>query len=120
MNSNEFKRWLAKQGATLEHGQGSHIEVFLNGGQSVLPMHATALKTGKVEVIQTQLGVKAIRSRVSTGQKVSQSLLQFLQAHVVRVESATEQHGLQAAFQTRYQVEMVGFNEIDCFIPEDA
>jgi hypothetical protein len=39
MNSHEFKRWLAKQGATFEPGKGSHLKVFLNGRQSVLPMH---------------------------------------------------------------------------------
>ena len=58
MNSNEFKRWLAKQGATFERGQGSHLKVFLNGRQSVLPMHAAELKTGTVEGIKKQLGLK--------------------------------------------------------------
>lgn len=58
MNSNEFKRWLAKQGATFEPGKGSHLKVFLNGRQSVLPMHASELKTGLVEAIKKQLGLK--------------------------------------------------------------
>lgn len=58
MNSNEFKRWLAKQGATFAPGKGSHLHVFLNGRRSVLPMHATELKTGTVEGIKKQLGLK--------------------------------------------------------------
>lgn len=58
MSSNEFKRWLAKQGATFKPGQGSHLKVFLNGRQSVLPMHAAELKTGTVEGIKKQLGLK--------------------------------------------------------------
>jgi len=58
VNSNEFKRWLAKQGATFQTARGSHVKVFLNGHQSVLPMHATELKTGTVEGIKKQLGLK--------------------------------------------------------------
>lgn len=58
MNSNEFKRWLAKQGATFQPGRGSHLKVFLNGRQSVLPMHAAELKTGTVQAVKKQLGLK--------------------------------------------------------------
>jgi mRNA interferase HicA len=58
MNSNEFKRWLAKQGATFQTGKGSHIKVFLNGRQSVMPMHSAELKTGLVEGVKKQLGLK--------------------------------------------------------------
>ncbi|HNL11599.1 MAG TPA: type II toxin-antitoxin system HicA family toxin [Turneriella sp.] len=58
MNSNEFKRWLAKQGATFQTGKGSHIKIFLKGRQSVMPMHSTELKTGLVEGIKKQLGLK--------------------------------------------------------------
>ena len=58
MNANEFKRWLARQGATFAPGKGSHIKVFFNGQQSVLAMHATDLKTGTVEGIKKQLGLK--------------------------------------------------------------
>jgi mRNA interferase HicA len=58
VNSNEFKRWLAKQGATFAPGKGSHLKVSLNGRHSVLPMHATELKTGTVEGIKKQLGLK--------------------------------------------------------------
>ena len=58
VHSNEFRRWLAKQGATFQQGKGSHIKVFLNKRQSVLPMHSTELKTGTVEGIKKQLGLK--------------------------------------------------------------
>ena len=58
MNSNEFKRWLVKQGATFAVGKGSHLKVFCNGRVSVLPMHAKELKTGTVEGIKKQLGLK--------------------------------------------------------------
>ena len=58
MNSSEFKRWLTKQGATFQQGKGSHIKVFLKGRQSVMPMHSTDLKTGTVEGIKKQLGLK--------------------------------------------------------------
>jgi mRNA interferase HicA len=58
MNSAEFKRWLAKQGATFTSGKGSHLKVTLNGRHSVLPMHSADLKTGTVEAIKKQLGLK--------------------------------------------------------------
>lgn len=57
-NSNEFKRWLLKQGVTFENAKGSHVKLHLNGRQSVLPMHAKELKTGTVEGIKKQLGLK--------------------------------------------------------------
>lgn len=58
VNSNEFKRWLAKQGATFQTAKGSHLKIFLNGRQSVNPMHNSELKTGTVEGIKKQLGLK--------------------------------------------------------------
>ncbi len=58
MKSGEFKRWLAEQGATFRPGKGSHLKVYLNGKQSVLPMHARELKKGLVEGIKKQLGLK--------------------------------------------------------------
>lgn len=58
MNSKEMKKWLEKQGATFQEGKGSHLKVFLNGKQSILPMHNTDLKTGTVEGIKKQLGLK--------------------------------------------------------------
>jgi len=58
MKSKEFKYWLAKQGATFAPGKGSHLKVYLNDRQSVLPMHARDLKKGTVEAIKKQLGLK--------------------------------------------------------------
>jgi len=58
VNSKEFKRWLIQQGATFQPGKGSHLKVYLNGKQSVLPMHNTDLKAGTLEGIKKQLGLK--------------------------------------------------------------
>ena len=58
MNSKEFKRWLAKQGATFGTMKGSHLKVYLDGRQAILPMHSTELKKGLVEGIKKQLGLK--------------------------------------------------------------
>jgi mRNA interferase HicA len=58
MKSKEFKRWLAAQGATFAPGKGGHVKVYLNGKQSVLPMHSGELKTGLVQAIKKQLGLK--------------------------------------------------------------
>ena len=58
MNSKEFKRWLTQQGAIFLPGKGSHLKVYLNGRQSVLPMHNTDLKKGTLEGIKKQLGLK--------------------------------------------------------------
>jgi hypothetical protein len=33
VNSNEFKRWLLKQGVTFESGKGSHVKLHFNGRQ---------------------------------------------------------------------------------------
>ena len=52
MNSKEFKRWLTQQGATFQPAKGSHVKVYLNGKQSILPMHNTDLKTGTLEGIK--------------------------------------------------------------------
>ena len=58
MKSAAFKRWLAAQGATFKPGKGSHLKIELNGKNSVLPMHSKELKTGLVEGIKKQLGLK--------------------------------------------------------------
>jgi mRNA interferase HicA len=58
MNSAVFKRWLTEQGATFKPGKGSHLKVYLNGRQSVLPMHSAELRKGLVETIKKQLGLK--------------------------------------------------------------
>jgi mRNA interferase HicA len=50
---------VAQQGATLLSGKGSHLNVFLNGKQSTLPMHGTAeLGKGLESAIRRQLGLK--------------------------------------------------------------
>ena len=58
MKSSEFKRWLAEQGATFKTGKGSHLRVYLNGRQSILPMHGKDLGVGLVNAIKKQLGLK--------------------------------------------------------------
>ncbi|MDR0466694.1 MAG: type II toxin-antitoxin system HicA family toxin [Deltaproteobacteria bacterium] len=58
MNSNEFKRWLAMQGATFGTMKGSHLKVYLDGRRAILPMHGSELKKGTVEGIKKQLGLK--------------------------------------------------------------
>jgi len=37
MNSNEFKRWLMKQGVTFENAKGSHVKLYLNGFSQCCP-----------------------------------------------------------------------------------
>lgn len=58
MNSKQFKKWLASQGATFEPGKGGHLKVTLNSKQSVLPMGSGELKKGTQEGIKKQLGLK--------------------------------------------------------------
>ncbi|AZG14945.1 MULTISPECIES: type II toxin-antitoxin system HicA family toxin [Cupriavidus] len=57
MKQSEFVRWLADQGATFKQGK-KHLKVSLNGKQTVVPRHAAELKTGTVEAIKKQLGLK--------------------------------------------------------------
>jgi len=59
VDSKQFKKWLAQQGATFEKGKGSHIKVSLDGKQSVLPMHGkTEIGKGLENAIKRQLGLK--------------------------------------------------------------
>lgn len=58
MTSKELKRWLTQLGATFGTQKGSHLKVYLNGKQTVIPMHNADLKTGTVEGIKKQLGLK--------------------------------------------------------------
>lgn len=58
MNSKQFKRWLAKQGATFKPGKGGHLKVMLNGRLSILPMGSGELKKGTQAAIIKQLGLK--------------------------------------------------------------
>ena len=54
-----MKKWLEQQGATFQQGKGSHLKVFLNGKQSVLPMHGTTeLGKGLEADIKRKLGLK--------------------------------------------------------------
>jgi mRNA interferase HicA len=58
VKSSEFKRWLAAQGATFKPAKGGHLRVELNGKTSVLPMHSKDMKTGTLQGIKKQLGLK--------------------------------------------------------------
>jgi mRNA interferase HicA len=58
VTSKEFRRWLAQRGAVFKAGKGSHLKVYLNGRQWVLPMDNAELKKGLVEGIKKQLGLK--------------------------------------------------------------
>jgi len=62
MNYAEFRRWLKKQGCTFETHEGGsgHITVLYRGRRSQLPAHGSGkdLKTGLVETIKKQLGLK--------------------------------------------------------------
>ena len=60
MNSAEFQRWLKSKGAKFDRsrGKGSHMYVTLNGKTTVLPTHVKDLRTGTVEGIKRQLGLK--------------------------------------------------------------
>jgi mRNA interferase HicA len=58
VKSAEFRRWLAKQGVTFGSQKGSHLKLYFNGRQSVLPIHCKELGKGLVETIKRQLGLK--------------------------------------------------------------
>lgn len=60
MTSQEFKRWLIKQGCTFEPGRGGHQTVRLGNKVTTLPMHGKGkeLGTGLVRAIKKQLGLR--------------------------------------------------------------
>jgi mRNA interferase HicA len=60
VTSQEFKRWLRKQGCTFEPGYGGHLTVRLGVKVSTLPMHGKQheLKTGTLNGIRKDLGLK--------------------------------------------------------------
>jgi mRNA interferase HicA len=58
VKSSEFKRWLAKLGATFTPAKGSQFRVELNGKKSIIPMHQKDIPTGTVEAIKKQLGLR--------------------------------------------------------------
>lgn len=57
MRINEFKRWLAEQGATFNEGS-RHTKVYMNGKQTTLPRHNAELGEGLRQAILKQLGLK--------------------------------------------------------------
>jgi mRNA interferase HicA len=60
VNSDQFNRWLRRQGATFEPGKGGHRIVRLNGRTSVVPTHGgrKQLGTGLINKIKKDLGLK--------------------------------------------------------------
>lgn len=59
VKSSEFKRWLAKHGVTFGEQKGSHLKLYFNGRQSILPIHFKELGKGLVESIKKQLGLRS-------------------------------------------------------------
>lgn len=58
MKQSEFLRWLLAQGVEVKDGT-KHLKLHLNGKYSTLPRHPSAeLKTGLVEGVKKQLGLK--------------------------------------------------------------
>lgn len=58
MKQSEFVRWLKQQGVEIKDGT-KHLKLYLNGKQSTLPRHPSQeLKTGLVEGVKKQLGLK--------------------------------------------------------------
>lgn len=60
MNSDQFRRFLAKQGCTFEPGKGGHLIVRREGRMSVLPQHGgkKQLGTGLMRAIRKDLGIE--------------------------------------------------------------
>ena len=60
MNSDQFRRFLARQGCTFEPGKGGHLIVRRGDKMSVLPQHGgkKQLGTGLMKAIEKQLGLK--------------------------------------------------------------
>lgn len=60
MNSDQFRRYLAKQGCTFEPGKGGHLIVRRGGRMSVLPQHGgkKQLGTGLMRKIKKVLGIE--------------------------------------------------------------
>ena len=60
MTPAQFKRWLAKRGATFESGKGGHLVVRLGDKRSILPMHGSSKEIGKglENKIKKDLGLK--------------------------------------------------------------
>lgn len=58
MTHDEFRRWLARQGARFVEGT-RHTKVYLNGRVSTLPRHGRKeMPAGTMNAIKRQLGLK--------------------------------------------------------------
>jgi mRNA interferase HicA len=58
MTHDEFRRWLAKRGATFAEGK-RHTKVYVKGRISVLPRHGRKeIPSGTLNAIKRQLGLK--------------------------------------------------------------
>lgn len=58
MKQSEFVRWLKARGVEIKDGT-KHIKLYYEGRQTTLPRHPSAeLKTGLVEGVKKQLGLK--------------------------------------------------------------
>lgn len=58
MKQSEFVRWLKQHGATFKEGS-SHLKVYLNGEQTILPRHPSKeLKQPLVEGVKKKLKLK--------------------------------------------------------------
>ncbi|AGO15627.1 type II toxin-antitoxin system HicA family toxin [Glaesserella parasuis] len=58
MKQSEFLRWLKANGVEVENGT-KHLKLYYNGKRSHLPKHPSQeLKTGLVEGVKKQLGLK--------------------------------------------------------------
>jgi predicted RNA binding protein YcfA (HicA-like mRNA interferase family) len=61
MTVREFRRWLKKQGCTFVGGK-RHDKVVLGNRKSVISRHMTEeIKTGTVEGIKEDLGLKGVK-----------------------------------------------------------
>ena len=60
VTSQEFKRWLQRQGCAFEAGRGGHVVVRLGDKVTDLPMHGKQkeLGTGLVNAIKKHLGLQ--------------------------------------------------------------
>lgn len=60
MNSDQFRRYLAKKGCTFEAGKGGHLIVRREERMSVLPQHGgkKQLGTGLMKAIRKQLEIE--------------------------------------------------------------
>jgi mRNA interferase HicA len=59
MKNTEFIRWLTRKGCVFKQAKGSHMKVFYDNRQSVVPVHkGKDIKEGTRRAIMKQLGLK--------------------------------------------------------------